>query len=71
MLLGKRYTRIKRKLNASVMKVTFERKDDGSTIELPRKLNMLAVLSMSEKVNNKAVEREIEKFKKQLKAQSV
>ena len=71
MLLGNKYSRIKRKLNASVMKVTFERKDDGSTIELPRKLNMLAVLSLSEKVNDKAVEREIEKFKKRLKAQSV
>jgi len=70
MLLGKKYTRIKRAYNATVFKVTFTRKEDGTAIELPRKLNMLAVLSLGERVNQKAVEREIRKFEKRLKEES-
>ena len=66
MLLGKKYTRIKRKMNAATIEVSFTRRD-GTTIKLPRKLNMLAVLSMREKVNQKAAERETEKFVERLK----
>lgn len=66
MLLGKKYTRIKRKMNAATIEVSVTRRD-GTTIKLPRKLNMLAVLSMREKVNQKAAERETEKFVERLK----
>lgn len=66
MLLGKKYTRIKRELNAATIEVSFTRRD-GTTIKLPRKLNMLAVLSMREKVNQKAAERETNKFVERLK----
>ena len=67
MLLGKRYARMKSDMNSSVLKVTFERKDDGTTIELPRKLNMFAVLCFRGKINKKAVDREIKKFEKRRK----
>ena len=65
MLLGKKYTRIKRAFNAATFEVSFTRQDD-SQIKLHRKLNMLAVLSMYGKVNQKAVERECVKLKKTL-----
>lgn len=63
MLLGKKYTRIKRNFNESYLKVGFTDKQTGEKIILPRKLNMLAVVSMYAKVNHKAVIREAEKFK--------
>ena len=63
MLLGKKYTRIKRSLNASSYEVTFAGKD-GEEIKLPRKLNMLAVICIYSKVNKKAVVKECEKFNK-------
>ena len=63
MLLGKKYTRLKRSFNASYYEVTFAGKD-GEEIKLPRKLNMLAVLSLYEKVNHKALVKECEKFNK-------
>ena len=63
MLLGKKYTRIKRNFNASYFKVEFT-KQTGEKIILPRKLNMLAVVSMYAKVNHKAVVKECEKFNK-------
>lgn len=70
MLLGKKYTRIKRKMNAATIEVRFTR-SDGTEIKLPRKLNMLAVLSLSQRVSNKAaVERETNKFVKRLKEES-
>lgn len=64
MLLGKKYTRLKRSFNASYFKVEFTDKQTGEKIILPRKLNMLAVVSMYAKVNRKAVTREAEKFNK-------
>ena len=64
MLLGKKYTRIKRNSNASYFKVGFTDKQTGEKIILPRKLNMLAVVSMYAKVNHKAVVKECEKFNK-------
>ena len=61
MLLGKKYTRIKRACNAATIKVSLTAQD-GTTINLPRKLNMLAVLSVHGLVNKKAADREIDKF---------
>ena len=66
MLLGKRYTRIKRKMNAKTLKVEFTR-PDGSTIKLTRKLNMIAVVSLYYKVNKKTVQKVTYKFKSSLK----
>ena len=70
MLLGKKYTRLKRRLNAGELYVTFVTQDD-KCIRLPRKLNMLAVLSIHEKVSPAAVKREIDKFERKLKQQEV
>ena len=70
MLLGKKYTRLKRSLNAGELYVQFVTKED-QPIRLPRKLNMLAVLSIHEKVSPSAVERETYKFKRKLKQQEV
>lgn len=66
MLLGKIYTRIKRDWNAATFEVQFN-KADGSTIKLPRKLNMIAVVSMFRKVKIKTVIKYTEKFNNQLK----
>lgn len=66
MLLGKRYTRIKRKWNAATLKIEFTR-SDGSTIKLPRKLNMIAVVSMFHKVKEKTAIKYTEKFNNSLK----
>ena len=66
MLLGKRYTRIKRDWNAAIIKVEFT-KSDGSTIKLPRKLNMIAVVSMFHKVKIKTAIKYAEKFNNSLK----
>jgi hypothetical protein len=70
MLLGKKYTRIKRKLNATEAQL-YITTSSGITVRLPRKLNMLGILSLREKVNLKAVNRETDKFVKRLKEQSV
>jgi hypothetical protein len=70
MLLGKKYTRIKRKLNAAEAQLSITT-SSGIIVRLPRKLNMLGILSLREKVNLKAVNREIDKFVKRLKEQSV
>ena len=66
MLLGKRYTRIKRDLNAATIKVEFT-KSDGSTIKPPRKLNMIAVVSMFHKVKIKTAIKYAEKVNNSLK----
>ena len=63
MLLGKQYTRIRRRLNARI-DVTFE-DDEGKRIELPRKMRMLIAVSFRHsggKVNKKALERERRKW---------
>lgn len=66
MLLGKRYTRIKRKMNAKTLKVEFTR-SDGSTIKLSRKLNMIAVVSLYYKVKIRTALKVAYKFKSSLK----
>ena len=63
MLLGKKLTRIKRSFNASKFEIQFS-KSNGEEIKLPRKLNMLAIVSMYGKVNKKAVVKEAKKFNK-------
>lgn len=70
MLLGKKFTRIKRALNAGEYYVQFVT-DQGKRIRLPRKLNMLAILSFHEKVSQAAVQRETDKFQRKLKQQEV
>ena len=70
MLLGKKFTRIKRSLNAGEYYVQFVT-DQGKRIRLPRKLNMLVILSFHEKVSHAAVLRETDKFQRKLKQQEV
>lgn len=53
-------------MNAKTLKVEFIR-SDGSTIKLPRKLNMIAVVSMSHKVKMKTAIKYAEKFNNSLK----
>ena len=66
MLLGKRYTRIKRKLNAKTLYLEFTR-TDGVPIKLSRKLNMIAIVSMSGKVKKRTGVKYAEKFIETLK----
>lgn len=70
MILGKKYTRIKRAFNAATIEIGFA-KSNGDKIKLPRKLNMLAVISLREKVSKKAVKEECEKFNKRRNAGSL
>lgn len=62
MLLGKKYTRIKRKINAATINYVLT-KSDGTEIKFPRKLKMLIVLALYGCVNSKAVTTESIKFK--------
>ena len=68
MLSGKIYARIKRDWNAATLKMEFTR-SDGSTIKLPRKLNMICVVSMIHKVKRKTAIKYAEKFNNSLKQQ--
>lgn len=61
MILGKRYSRLKRDVNAGSISVKLIG-EDGREIKPHRKLNMLLVLSIQGKVNHKAVSREMKKF---------
>lgn len=61
MILGKRFSRLKRRYNAGTISVTFTRKD-GTVMKPHRKLNMLLVFSTIGQVNKKAALKEIEKF---------
>ena len=53
-------------MNAKTLKVEFTR-SDGSTIKMPRKLNMIAVVSMFHKVKIKTAIKYAEKFNNSLK----
>lgn len=62
MLLGKQYTRIRRRLNARI-DVTFE-DDEGNRITMPRKLKMLICVGFKAGAyrNKKAIAKEEQKF---------
>lgn len=62
MLLGKKYTRIKRKINAATINYVLT-KPDGTDIKFPRKLKMLTVLAFYGCANGKASIKEALKFK--------
>ena len=62
MILGKKFSRLKRSLNAGSIDVTFTRREDGTVLKPHRKLNMLLVLSLSGKANRKATRIEVEKL---------
>ena len=59
MILGKAYTKIKRRINAADISITFRRKDDTPMPKPRRKYNMLMVLcAYGYRVNMKALEKE-------------
>lgn len=62
MLLGKKYTRIKRMINAATINYVLT-KPDGTEIKFPRKLKMLTVLALRGCAKKKVVTRECIKFK--------
>ena len=64
MLLGRRYTRLKRNSGAAGIRVEFRDKQGVKLKNLPRKLNMLFVLHILKdgKVNKKALLREFDKY---------
>lgn len=64
MILGKRFSRLKRSLNAGSINVTFTRKEDGKVLKPHRKLNMLLALSYYVTVNRKAMQEEVQKMKR-------
>ena len=68
MILGKRFSRIKRSVNAADINVSFTRKDGSEKPKFNRKLNMLMVLLFSRqcKVNKKAIMREFKKYEAKL-----
>ena len=64
MILGRRYARLKRNINAEEIRVEFRDKQGLKLKNLPRKLNMLFVLHILKdgKVNKKALLREFDKY---------
>lgn len=68
MILGKRFSRIKRSVNAADINVSFTRKDGSEMPKFNRKLNMLMVLLFSRQsyVNKKAIMREFKKYEAKL-----
>ncbi len=68
MILGKRFSRIKRSVNAADINVSFTRKDGTEMPKFHRKLNMMMVLLFSRqcKVNKKAIKREFKKYEAKL-----
>lgn len=64
MILGKRFSRIKRACNAKSIELAWKRKD-GTEFKPHRKLAMLIVIGVygGGKVNLKAIEKESQKFK--------
>jgi hypothetical protein len=68
MILGKRFSRIKRSVNAADINVSFTRKDGTEMPKFHRKLNMMLVLlfGRQSKVNKKALMRELEKYQSKL-----
>lgn len=70
MLLGRRYTRLKRTINAESIRIEFRNKEGGKLINTPRKLNILFVLHVLKdgKVNKKALLREFDKYSRIVKS---
>lgn len=62
MKLGKKFTRLKRIINAGSIDVTLTSREDGSVLKPHRKLAMLMVLSLHMRVNKKAVNKELNKM---------
>ena len=64
MILGRRYARLKRNINAGEIRVEFRDKQGVKLMNMPRKLNMLFVLHVLKdgKVNKKALLRELDKY---------
>ena len=64
MILGRRYARLKRYINAGEIRVEFRDKQGVKLMNTPRKLNMLFVLHVLKdgKVNKKALLRELDKY---------
>lgn len=64
MILGKAYTKIKRRINAADISITFRRKDDTPMPKPRRKYNMLMVLAVDGgyRVNRKALKKEKSKY---------
>lgn len=64
MILGRRYARLKRNINAGEIRVEFRDKQGVKLMNTPRKLNMLFVLHVLKdgKVNKKALLRELDKY---------
>ena len=70
MLLGRRYTRLKRTINAESIRIEFRNKEGGKLINTPRKLNILFVLHVLKdgKVNKKALLREFDRYHHRVKS---
>ena len=63
MKLGKRFTRLKRIINAGSIDCAFTRREDGLVLKPHRKLNMLLILHLTHmRVNKKAVNKELNKM---------
>ena len=64
MILGRRYARLKRNINAREFRVEFQDKQGVRLMNVPRKLHMLFVLHVLKdgKVNKKALLREFDKY---------
>ena len=64
MILGKAYTKIKRRINAADISITFHRKDDTQMPKPHRKHKMLMVLAINGKyrVNRKSLKKEESKY---------
>lgn len=70
MILGRRYARLKRNINAEEIRVEFRDKQGVKLMNMPRKLNMLFVLHVLKdgKVNKKALLREFDKYSRIVKS---
>ena len=70
MILGRRYARLKRNINAGEIRVEFRDKQGVKLMNTPRKLKMLFVLHVLKdgKVNKKALLREIDKYSRIVKS---
>ena len=67
MLLGKRFSRLQRRMGATI-KISLERKSDGASFAMPRKLRALFTFMRlgEERVNKKALLRHTKKFSESL-----
>lgn len=63
MILGKKFTWLKRRINAGSIDITFTSREDSSVLKPHRKLNMLLILHLTHmRVNKKAVNKELNKM---------